>query len=320
MLKLGLAVSYASTALETSGLVWGSIRIWNQLHVQLTHGPQPHVPATSVIPVIPVTDKRKRVDFAVSTKTRTTITHTAPHLHKPSFGKIASLCQVVRNAQKLGAGECCGHITDDSRTPCPKYEVYPSGDPDVGNDWCLISLRDVLEGEAGSRPPFLYGDRLQLAWIITSSMLQLQGTPWLPGTLTHDEIFLVKKDGVFLYREVFVLSRFPEVESRAATQQVAANVTALALGIILIELILGQTIERAQPEIRSIPSCYPWDQIASYEVARQLLDRVNTFGGPNYHSAVSRCIKGNLYDGSDNSDVFSGVLGYLEKDLELMVG
>ena len=320
MLKLGLAVSYAATALETRGHLSGSSRLWNQLHIQLIQGPQPQVPVTRMIPITPATDKRKKVGFAVSTTAPTTITHTPLHLHRLSPGKIANLCQTVRNARKLGAGECGGHITDGSRTPCLEYGVYPSGDPDVGSDWCLVSLKDVLAGEAGLSPPLLYGDKLQLAWIITSSIVQLQGTPWLPGTLTHDEIFLVKKDGIFLYREVFVMRHFPGAESRGPTQQVAAYPTTLALGILLIELILGQTMEKVHPETDSVAGCHPWDKISSYEAARQLLDKINTFGGPNYHSAVSRCIKGNLYDGLNSIDVFSGVLGLLEKDLELAVG
>ncbi len=321
MLKLGLAVSYAPTALETSGHLWGSIRMWNRVHVQLTQDPQPLAPAT---PVVPMTSKRKRVGFAVSTNTPAMISTQAPlQLQQLKPGKIANLCQAVRNAQKLRAGECCGHITDDSRTPCPKYEVYPSGDVDVGCDWCLVSLKDVLAaGEAGPSPPLLYGDKLQLAWVITSSVLQLQGTPWLPGALTHDEIFLAKKDGILLYREVFVLKRLPE-PGAAAQQVAAANLMTFALGILLIELILGRTIEKLQPGTASITAaCNLWAQISSYEAARQLLDKVNTFGGPNYHSAVSRCIKGNLYDDEPNgADVFfSGVLGLLEQDLEMAVG
>ena len=203
LLKLGLAVSYTSTALETDGHLWGSIRIWNKFYAQAIPDPKPPAPVTG-------NAGSKRVGFAVPTNTPAISIHNTLQPYKGDSDKIVNLCQVLRKSQELGAGECCGHITDDSRSPCPMYEIHSSGDADVGSVWCLVSLRDVRSGEAGLSPPSLYGDKLRLAWVISSSVLQLQDTPWLPGTLTYDEIFLVKKNDILFYHDVFLLRRFPE--------------------------------------------------------------------------------------------------------------
>lgn len=59
-----------------------------------------------------------------------------------------------------------------------------------------------------------------------------------------------------------------------------------------------------------------------------LLSTINTLGGPNYYKAVRRCIKCEVFDtdggglGDDpvQKDVFVGVLGLIEQDLELTMG
>jgi hypothetical protein len=312
MLKLGLVVSFASTALDTGGQLRGSTRRWNRLHIQPTQHPQ------SPAPTAPVASNRKSVGFAVSTKTLVIRTYSDT---SQDLGRVGSLCQVLRKAPKLSADVCCGHIADESRCPSPEYGVYTSADADAGSDWALVSLRDALTAGTGPSPPLLYGDRLRLAWLITSGVLQLQGTPWLPGNLTHDEIFLVKKDGVVLYREVFVQRRFPETGPQLVIHQGATGVTSLALGMLLIEVILGQPLfEKVHPDTSMIAASDPWRHLVSYEAASQLLGKVNTHGGPNYCSAVNMCIRGgSQLESSSSTDVFSKVLGLLEMDLEMTV-
>ncbi len=166
----------------------------------------------------------------------------------------------------------------------------------------------------------LYGDRLHLAWLITSGALQLQGTPWLPGTLTRDEIFLVKKNGVILYREVFVQRRFPETGPQLVIQPGTDNTITLALGMLLTEVILGQALfDKGQNTSMATPGDQ-WAHFASYDAATRLLSKVDTHGGPNYRNAVDMCLKGgSSLRPSSPSDIFSGVLTLLEKDLEMTV-
>jgi len=83
---------------------------------------------------------------------------------------ISDLCQAIRNSRKQGVGECCGQILDTSTYHLPRaYEVYPLGSLSDNGDWSLVSLGFVLNGDAGSA--LTYGDKLRLAWVITSSVL-----------------------------------------------------------------------------------------------------------------------------------------------------
>lgn len=92
-----------------------------------------------------------------------------------------------------------------------------------------------------------------MASIIASGVLQLQGTSWLPRDLTHDEVFLVQKDGVVLFRKVFVQRRLTESGSQPVTQPGATAAT-LAVGMLLIEVILGRVlVEELQLHNRGMP-------------------------------------------------------------------
>jgi hypothetical protein len=103
MLKFGLALSFASTALDTSGQLWGSTRRWNRLHIQPTQRPK------STAPTAPVTTNRKSPGFVVSIKAVAIRTYSDT---SQDLGRVGCLCQVLRKAPKLSVDVCCGHIAD----------------------------------------------------------------------------------------------------------------------------------------------------------------------------------------------------------------
>lgn len=132
---------------------------------------------------------------------------------------------------------------------------------------------------------------------------------------THSNIYIVRRQGIVDYQHAFVLTHLPGRETVASP---GGNPVFLSLGILLIELILGQTMDNlqaAQPEDSDVTQL-----ISRYEAAAQLLGRVNMLGGPGYHSAVQRCIS-DVYgmDLLGNSEMmteaFAGIVGPLEEDL-----
>ncbi|KAF5267024.1 hypothetical protein FOXYS1_2108, partial [Fusarium oxysporum] len=116
-----------------------------------------------------------------------------------------------------------------------KYDVYTLECLGSCDEWFLVPLKQVLHD-----PALLYGDKLHLAWMIACGVLQMQGTPWVADIPRSEDIFIAQKGGVHQFQHVFVLRHFPEyprVNSASST-----NPFMLYLGILLIELILGQSI------------------------------------------------------------------------------
>ena len=106
------------------------------------------------------------------------------------------------------------------------------------------------------------------------------------------------------------------------------NPTLLALGILLIEIICGQTID-AMRTAEDSQGVFTIDTkktdnntlLSDYMVARRLLSQVYE-ASSNYGSAVRRCINGDfprqtldLDDEDFRQEVYSGVVSLLEEDL-----
>jgi hypothetical protein len=188
-----------------------------------------------------------------------------------------------------------------------------------------------------SRIPLTYLDRLRLAWTVASSVVQLQDTPWLDSPPTHNDIFLVQQDDGMLRQDAFVLRSFPDRTGPAGCGRIANQATAtgreqalLALGVLLIELVLRQPMDRlcagSGVNLRgSTPSVTAF--LRDYQTITKLLDRVNTLGGRNYCSAVRACIWQELCyrevgrddDGiTQQNAAFFEVIGHLERDMEMV--
>ncbi|EMT71826.1 hypothetical protein FOC4_g10001415 [Fusarium odoratissimum] len=184
----------------------------------------------------------------------------------------------------------------------------------------LNTLRTISEPD----PALLYGDKLRLAWMIACGVLQMQGTPWVADIPRSEDIFIAQKGGVRQFQHVFVLRHFPEYP-RVNASVSPTNPFMLYLGILLIELILGQSIATLDaPQTQTLESGLP-RHILDYEAANKLLGRVMMTGGSGYYNAVERCLRSDMQiDTSGNSccfqgDVISGVLDPLEQDLRRLV-
>ena len=220
---------------------------------------------------------------------------------------------------KKKQGERCGHIQHCYMTETKKYDVYTLECLGSCDEWSLVPLKQVLED-----PALLYGDKLRLAWVIACGVLQMKGTPWVTDIPRSEDIFIAQKGGIHQFQHVFVLRHFPEYP-RVNASVLPTNPFMLYLGILLIELILGQSIATLDsPQTQTLEPGLP-RHILDYEAANKLLGRVMMTGGSGYYNAVERCLRSDMQIGtSGNSccfqgDVISGVLGPLEQDLRRLV-
>ncbi|KAI3581971.1 hypothetical protein IWW34DRAFT_354836 [Fusarium oxysporum f. sp. albedinis] len=327
-LQFRLAVSYmAASQTEAS-------KHWNEILLKRKEGPKA---STVSFTAQSTTTSRKTVGFAVPSTTSSTNSqqsqtvivesalsnltlNTLRTISEPVCSKhISNLCEAMQTMGKRKQGERCGHIQHCYMTETKKYDVYTLECLGSCDEWSLVPLKQVLQD-----PALLYGDKLRLAWMIACGILQMQGTPWVADIPRSEDIFIAQKGGVHQFQHVFVLRHFPEYP-RVNASVSPTNPFMLYLGILLIELILGQSIATLDsPQTQTLEPGLP-RHILDYEAANKLLGRVMMTGGSGYYNAVERCLRSDMQIGtSGNSccfqgDVISGILGPLEQDLRRLV-
>lgn len=351
-----IALSFNSTSPKTNQAVW----LWDEIILQLAKRPGNQASTIAAASSSMASNKRaiKSVKFSMlgprtgqtccrnvmtqGQMSGNTVTALHPVMASLAIGtalgmsgspenlpELIDLCQVIRKSQKKGKSECYGFILDPSSHKYRKYSVYPLGTCIGCDTWSTISLRDVLEEKASMQPPLNYRDRLRLAVVISSSVLQLYKTPWLSDTLTDNDIIFIRRNNMPLYDHVFVAKSLPERGSSPPTAEnarpipIIRNPTLLALGILLIELILAETFDILRsPEDALAPDGMA-NILTDYMTATRLVDRVYQSAGANYGSAVRRCVhcefnhqNPSLDDDGFRQDVYDGVIALLEEDLK----
>jgi len=235
-------------------------------------------------------------------------------------GSTTDLCEVLRAASKQRGTDRYGVIFDPLPGKKKSYDVCPT--PWLGGgdqDTCrMVSLHDALEGGNGL-PHLAYRDRLELAVFIASSTLQLYKTPWLPEIISSRDIFLIQRGALRLYGHAFVMADRDAPAKNASAIHAIRNPTLLTLGILLVELIQGQTMESLSTK-NSAVVVYP-DLLEEYSAAKRMLKEIDQ-ASSNYGSAVRRCLDGefdredlNLDNEDFRHEVYCGVVALLEEDL-----
>ncbi|KAM0456758.1 hypothetical protein ACHAPV_007048 [Trichoderma viride] len=234
-------------------------------------------------------------------------------LAKPNTQPEIDLCDELKRSldERL---DYFGIISDKSHTNTRSYSVSPST-LSAGN-WKMVSLKDSLESRNVKVP---YKQRLQLSVLIARNVLQFYKTPWLPDLPSSRDIFFVQSGSSFDYDRPFLMARSEtEAKLKDANDRTIRNPTLLAIGVLLIELLQGQTIESLQAPEELLGGD---DPLSLYTTASRLLRGVYQ-ASSNYGTAVSRCIDGkiqgkdlNLENENDLHDIYCGVVALLEEDL-----
>ena len=358
MLCLKLAISYSFTALSSGSTALN----WQEIAITAASPPLPPAVdanrAAATLPTVPLKSKAKpRVSFArfqstspTSSTTTATGTLTIParsefELHTllpsltacvantvafSSIGVVLDFCEKLRQSQKQAAGAPYGTLVDQ-HPPTPRsYSVSPTSNAEDSGTWSVVSLRDILEHKTRF-PPLSYRERLRLAVVISSSVLQLHGTPWFPTALSTRHIFFIGKTNppdLTMYQHPVVLRHIPEDQTtppaadQTGTALAGRDPTLLSLGYVLIEVILGRTLDSAGGLMARADGGGD-DPMSRYVAAQGLMEEVR-LKSTNYWAAVARCVDdGELHargcgleDGELCQSVYARVVALLEEDLK----
>ena len=171
------------------------------------------------------------------------------------------------------------------------------------------------------------GDRFLLALIIASSVLQLCQTPWLRDNWNKDDIVINSSSNgsLDLRQRVFVSKVFPENETSSLAARQAEfpglrNQTLFMLGIVLIELCLGQTLESLRVPQDPMDREGKPNILTDWSTATRLMFDVSREAGNRYGDAVRRCIycdfdqrSSSLENDAFRQAVYEGVVVPLEE-------
>ncbi|KAF4971403.1 hypothetical protein FZEAL_9854 [Fusarium zealandicum] len=240
----------------------------------------------------------------------------ATGLAHSDFESRINPCSELKKSQRPS---CLGVISDQPHATTTLYTIYPATSfSSEASNLKMVSLGQVLE-PGNNQSPMTYRQRLQLAVSISTSVLQLYDTPWLPKTLSNQNIFFIKNGTLSYYETAFVMAERSDLNDYSKAFPIIRNPTLLALGVILIELLRGRTIDslRAPDEILGTDL----RPLSDYMTARRLLGEVCQVSS-NYGSAVRRCIDGefqrqdlDLENEDFRHEVYCGVVALLEEDL-----
>lgn len=321
---LGLSSSHTSEA------------VWEEVILRLAAEKHPTSPKS---PQCLSTPKRS-VRFSASSTTTTisnqgasttllettfnTLTLGAPY-SPINVPEIEDLCKLIHGVQQQQNARCEGRISEapDAAQKPRNFDITPRKRAQLDNCWILIPLSEVLEDQEGKYPSLSYLDKLRLAWIISSSVIQLQETPWIPSLVSMRDIYFISREDSLSYQDVFVTSRMPDTtvaNQNMGTTMGVQNLALVALGILLVELKTGQPMSALRPPV--MPSSLPHIWI-DYDNALKQLDKVSISNASlNYDTAVRRCLRCEFHQHHWSFDdekfrqyVYDEVVTNLEQDL-----
>ncbi|OBR06237.1 hypothetical protein CH63R_10357 [Colletotrichum higginsianum IMI 349063] len=239
------------------------------------------------------------------------------------------LCAEIRRNQKQVAVDCYGMVSDQTGNKVRMFGVYPQPSTERPDSWSVVSLKDVLANPS-KFPPMSTPHRLRLAQVVSSSLLQLQQTPWVPDVLTSRDIVFLQKgpDAEVMYTDIFIAKSLPERAPKAYADKSVARgrcPALLSLGIVLLELGLGGTIESFRTQDEVPPAGSPL-LLSEFRTAQRLLER-RQIGSQRYSSAVKRCLWGefdrpvlDLSNDDFRQEVYEQVVVLLEDNFKNAIG
>jgi hypothetical protein len=190
---------------------------------------------------------------------------------------------------------CCGYLRESDSL----YFVYkdlskPMSSPE------FITLDQLLRKEYMYKPKLK--QRLTLAWILSSSFLQLLESPWLPTSWKKSDIIFYqdpKQPGRYALDQPHLNNCLaPQNESGLSTDRdcrMQLSPSVEMLGVVLLELCLGKLLDEQPcrtkwPDLERGPSKKIFDIVAAKECLGSVEDKV----GGEYAAAVGWCLNGLL--------------------------
>ena len=218
-----------------------------------------------------------------------------------------------------------------------RHHIYLT-DAKVGSKLRTTSLDRLLDpAEQGPLQHLLTRwHRLNIAATLASSFLQLDQTSWLKSQWKSSDIYFHYRDedAVLTSRATFppphVVCGLSDSNSEPnhapksplSKAQQARSETLLTLGLALVELCFGRTLENMR-----IPEDVDQNEtLTRFRTATRKLDEVYTESGGHYGDVVRRCLycsfdvrDASLDDEKFEQDVFNYVVTPLIKDVEVFM-
>jgi hypothetical protein len=272
---------------------------------------------------------------ASSSSTTLTVTEQQTSIVLPSIpDQISDLCQVIAMLQQPQKDSCAGYLLDSLKR---KQGIYPLGAPICHDDqqkWTAYTLRQVLTRQAGFSRRLMGQDKFKVAVDLASSVLQLYKTPWLKDDWSNDDVYFVHRPGApasTIYQHPFIYRKFSSpVATQCSTAQtpvrrVIRNQTLFTLGVLLIELLYGMSMEELQ--IARDLECQGTPGVVWCTAERLIDEEIALEAGKLYCDAVRRCIRCDFNRQSSSLDdedfqqaVYNDVVTPLEKTLQRFNG
>lgn len=211
---------------------------------------------------------------------------------------INDLCSAISTLQGLQRDVCLQLTEDKSAKQDHGVLIYPMITlPSDTEHWFVSTLDEVI------RKGFARRDRLHLAVTLASSVLQLHCTPWLGNDWGTKSIQFIERPGVNHYRQPFVAWRSdqplssPSKAVPSILTAIVKNEALFALGVALIELWYGQTLDDLHKPEDGVQHSTDAQTafITRFTTADRLADDLASEAGGKYSDAVRRCIRCNFH-------------------------
>lgn len=308
---------------------------WDKVRVKLApmEIALPSTPPTTPSPDLP-RSRSPRVRWSIRTPQTTVVVSNKTDQHASQLSvsfqghpalqplAITNLCHVLHKGKgNATVQDYCGYISNTAR----KFNLYHQDchPENLG----AITLRTILDGHGSGTKQFKYAQRLELAICLSYSVLHLYNTSWLARTFTTDDIvFIMEQQAAdphgrrmgrpFLAK---VLPTLPATSCRSAEQATVRpmDLTILSLGLVLIQIIIGQHVEglAIDPDNKGMDSI-----ISKQEAASQMTRPILENGGMNYADAVQWCLGSVLSvacldDEAVGQEFYEAVIARLEADM-----
>lgn len=243
------------------------------------------------------------------------------------LNEITDLCESIQKSRMLQCGMCFGYVHDQTTTRRhafyrPEYPLIPRSTAESE------SLASLLDSNARRGRSLTVADRRWLALALSHGVLRLHDTPWLASHWGLRDIILFIQNDNLLAKYPFISADFHGTiqHSVGKTCLAIANETLFGLGVVLIELCMGQSLdsmvlsgERNADGTKHI--------LTDFAAATRLIDQVYKEAGVRYGDVVRRCIRCDfdkrqktLHDEAFRRAVYENVVAVLEEDARQFLG
>ena len=212
----------------------------------------------------------------------------APLENASNVSEIKDLCSALTNS--VSDVHCFGGLRDGEEC----YQFHPRNHAKPNNAAELLPLKALLEEHPETR--LHRRQRYDLAYAVALANVQLYATPWLSKYLGKNSIVFSRTlttTRPITDNQPLLVQDFSNVSE--APKNIDKNEFLTKLGIILLELCFGKTIESSSSmnAVKSelgLPAGLHsplLDRLAALEWSQQVLDET----GPQYAAAVDWCLK-----------------------------